>query len=109
MMMFCSFGKKPLILRLHGRGRAIEKTDPDFAKLAPQFSDLPAVRAIIKLEIERIADSCGWGVPRYEYAGTREQYLSYADKLGPDGLREAQLESNMTSIDGLKGLDEPSL
>ena len=107
--VFCSFGEKPLILRLHGRGRVIEKADPEFVRIVSLFEELPAVRAVIKLDIERIADSCGWGVPRYEYLGTREQYFKYADKLGVEGLRSAQLDSNMKSIDGMPGLDEPSV
>jgi len=109
VMMFCSFGERPLILRLHGRGEAIEKQSPDFERLRALFPELPAVRAILRLSIERIADSCGWGVPRYEYQGTRDQYFRYAERLGDEGIRKAQLESNMTSVQGLPGLAEPSI
>ncbi len=109
VMMFCSFDKKPLILRLHGRGQVIEKSDEEWADLQAQFPDYRTARAIIKLSIQRIADSCGWGVPMYEFAGTRDQYFKYADQLDDDGLRELQLEYNFASIDELPGLSKPSV
>jgi len=33
----------------------------------------------------------------------------FTDKKGKEGLRKAQLDSNMASLDGLTGLKEPSL
>jgi hypothetical protein len=109
VMMFCSFDKNPLILRLHGRGSVIERSDAEWTHLESKFSDFRTARAIIKLSIHRIADSCGWGVPMYEFTGTRDQYFKYADQLDEDGLRKAQLECNMTSIDRLAGLKQPSI
>lgn len=109
VMMFCAFEGKPFILRLHGRAEVLEKDHPDFAALLPRFPTLPGMRSMIRLEISRIADSCGWTVPLYEFAGSRDYYDNYADKLGRDGLRKAQLAANMTSIDGLRGLDAPSV
>ena len=109
VLMFCAFDGMPLILRLHGRGTVVETRDKEFQELCPLFGDLPGVRSIIKLSIERIADSCGWNVPLYAYQGTRDYYQNFAAKLGPEGIRKGQLASNMQSIDGLPGLKEPSL
>lgn len=108
VMMFCAFEGRPLILRLHGRGDVVETGHPEFAELSRAFPDLPGVRAIIRLEITRVADSCGWNVPLYEFAGMRDYYQNYAEKLGPEGIREGQLAANMASIDGLPGLERPS-
>ena len=108
VIMFCAFEGKPLIVRLHGTGEALERGHPDFAGLLSQFPDLPGIRSIIRLSVERIADSCGWIVPLYNHAGTRDFYENYARNKGPEGLRESQLASNMNSIDGLPGLDKPS-
>lgn len=109
VFMFCAFDGKPFILRLHGQGSVIETSDDEFPSLRTHFADLPGVRSIVKLDITRIADSCGWNVPLYRYEGTRDYYQNFADKLGPDGIREGQLASNMSSIDGLPGLEKPSL
>ena len=99
----------PFILRLHGQGSVLETDHADFQSFRSQFADLPGVRSIIKLDIKRIADSCGWNVPLYSFEGTRDYYQNFADKLGPEGIREGQLASNMSSIDGLPGLKQPSM
>ena len=108
VLMLCAFEGKPFILRLHGKGSVIEKDSDEFHVLEGRFEQLPGVRSIIKLEITRIADSCGWNVPLYKFEGTRDYYQNFADKLGPEGIRKGQLASNMSSIDGLPGLKTPS-
>ena len=109
VIMFCAFEGKPLILRLHGKASVIESRDKAFADLRTHFAELPGVRSIIKLEITRIADSCGWNVPLYQHEGSRDYYQNYAEKLGPEGMRKGQLASNMLSIDELPGLSGPSM
>lgn len=108
VMMFCAFEGKPFTLRLHGKAEVLEVGHPEFEHLKGKFPDLPGIRSIIRLKALRIADSCGWTVPLYEYVGTRDYYQNYADKLGPNGMRAGQLAANMQSIDGLRGLDKPS-
>lgn len=109
VMMFCAFVGKPFILRLHGQGTVVETSNVEFAQLRPRFGDLPGVRSIVKLDIKRIADSCGWNVPLYSHEGARDYYDKFAENLGPEGIRQGQLASNMQSIDGLPGLSAPSL
>ena len=108
VMMFCAFEGRPMILRLHGRGEVFEKGDPEFERLLPLFPELPGTRSIIRLTVERIADSCGWAVPLMKHEGDRDQLLRYAEQKGDDGIRDAQLRANMTSLDGLPGLKGPS-
>ena len=109
VMMFCAFDGKPMILRVHGRGEVLESDSVEFKRLRPRFGDFPGVRSIIKLTATRIADSCGWNVPLYDYQGTRDYYQKFADQLGKEGIREGQIAANMISIDGLEGLSKPSL
>ena len=108
VIMFCAFEGKPLTLRLHGKGEALERGHPDFPGLISLFPELPGIRSIVRLSLERIADSCGWTVPLYNHAGTRDYYDNYARNKGPEGLRKSQLAGNMSSIDGLPALDKPS-
>ena len=107
--MFCAFEGSPLIVRLHGRGTAVEKGDPEFEELRPQFPEFGSARAIIKLEIERIADSCGWGVPLMKLVGERDQIERATAARGPEGIRTSQLKNNLESLDGLPGLRRPSV
>ncbi len=108
-LLFCAFDGPPKILRLQGTGRVFEKGEEGFERLAPLFPDLPGQRSIIVLEIDRIADSCGWSVPVYEYVEDRSTLIEWAERTPDDKMRKAQLGYNMESIDGLPGLHKPSV
>ena len=104
-LMFCAFEGLPKILRLYGRGEVREPGDAGYDKLRPRFPDLPGERAIIDVSVSRIADSCGFGVPRMNLVGPRDQLLSSAERKGPEKVAEYQALKNTQSIDGLPGLD----
>ncbi len=108
-LMFCAFEGPPRIVRLHGRGEAIEPGDPDFAALAARFPSYSSTRAIIRAEVGRVGDSCGYGVPLYDYQGERSQLGEWAERKGPEGLRAYQLEKNRASLDGLPALRAKTL
>ncbi len=104
VLMFCSFAGPPNIVRLHGRGEAIEPADSRFASHAALFPPAASARAVIVVHVERASDSCGYGVPLYEYQGERAQISAWAAKKGPEGLVQYQKDKNARSIDGLPGL-----
>ena len=103
-VMFCAFEGPPNIVRLYGRGEAVEPADPRFEGLAKQFPAGPGVRAVILVRVERASDSCGYGVPLYTYEAERSAMAAWAEKKGPEGLVKYQREKNAASIDGLPGL-----
>jgi hypothetical protein len=103
-IMFCAFEGRPLVLRLYGRGRVVEPGDPEWDGLVANFPEYPGVRSVVVVDLERIADSCGFAVPLYDYKGERSQLIAYAENKGPEGLREYRDQKNRTSIDGLAGL-----
>jgi len=103
-LLFCAFEGAPRIVRLSGHGRVVEVGSTEFARLAPRFGAYMSARAIIEVTIDRIADSCGYGVPRYRYEGERTKLLEWADRRGPDGVATYRDENNTRSIDGLPGL-----
>jgi hypothetical protein len=99
VLMFCAFEGPPRIVRFHGRAEVLAPDDP----LAERF-DLPEqpVRSVIRVDVERIADSCGYGVPLMRFAGKRTQYDAWMDKkLRDDALDAYVAEKNALSIDGL--------
>ena len=73
--------------------------------LAPAFPDLPGARAIIEVEVQRIADSCGYAVPRMEVIEQRDVLVNWAEKRGVDGLEAYRQECNASSLDGLPAWD----
>lgn len=104
VVMFCAFNGAPNILRLHGRGDVVEPHSPEYAALRSLFPDYAGARAIIRVHCERIADSCGYGVPRYEFQGHRTQLTDWAETKGPAAIAEYQRAKNAASIDGIPGL-----
>jgi ribosomal protein S18 acetylase RimI-like enzyme len=103
-IMFCAFEGHPLIVRLYGRGRVVEPGDPEWGGLIAGFPRHPGARSVVVVDVERVADSCGFAVPLYAYQGERTQLIAYAERKGPDGLAEYRAEKNRASIDGMAGL-----
>jgi len=103
VIMLCSFDAKPRIVRLHGTGRVHRLDDPAFASLEPHFAHYDGARAIIEVALDRISDSCGFGVPRMSLEGERPLLADDHAKRGPIGLASYRSEANATSIDGLAG------
>jgi hypothetical protein len=106
VLMFCAFAGPPRIVRLHGRGRVLRPGDRGFADLAGCFPhpDEVGVRAIIAVDVERIADSCGYGVPVMRFEAHRSTLAEWAARKGPPGIEAYWARTNSRSIDGLPGL-----
>ncbi|MEL6371705.1 MAG: pyridoxamine 5'-phosphate oxidase family protein [Pseudomonadota bacterium] len=106
-IMFCAFEGPANILRLFGSAEVIDFDHPDFPALKHSlFSEFERARAIFKLRLSRIQDSCGWGVPFYSFTGDRDQLARATAAKGEAEWREKRYRSNARSIDGLVGLSE---
>ena len=103
-IMFCAFDGKPNIVRLYGRGEVLSLGEPEADALLPRFGEYPGARSVIRVQVDRVSTSCGYGVPLLSYEGERDQLLQFAERRGPDGLVEYREEKNAVSIDGLPGL-----
>jgi hypothetical protein len=103
-LMMCAFTGPPRIVRLHGRGRAVTPGDPAFDELRRRFPARPGARAVVVVDVERIADSCGYAVPTMAYTGDRDRLGQWTEARGPDALEAYRAEKNAESIDGLPGL-----
>src|SRR3970040_2490465 len=73
-MMFASFDKTPMVLRLYGHGEAVALDSPVGKELKEKLGGKVSqyVRQLILLHIEKVKTSCGYGVPYYQYMGERE-------------------------------------
>jgi hypothetical protein len=115
VVMFCAFEGPPRILRLHGRGEVIVAEDPRFEDLYARADfDAPheieeARRAVILVEVERIADACGYGVPLMSFEGERVHAEKWAEKKlrtgGESAIDDYMAAKNSESIDGLPAFD----
>jgi Pyridoxamine 5'-phosphate oxidase len=106
VIMFCAFSGPPRIVRLHGRGTAVLPGDGGWEELAARFPPQPGTRSIVTVALERVSDSCGFGVPLMSYDHDRPNMAEWANRKGEDGLVEYRAKKNARSIDGLPGLAE---
>ena len=113
VLMFNAFTGPPKIVRLYGQGRSVPEADPEFAALLPEFAlpaeHVPLARGIVSVAVTRIADSCGFGVPRMELVSERDQLLRWSEgqrtKNGETWKARYMSANNERSIDGLPGYD----
>jgi hypothetical protein len=113
-VMLCAFQGPPRILRMHGRGTVLAPGWDRYDRTAATFdlAAMPAAehaaRSIIMVEVERIADSCGFDVPLMVEQGRRPQRGAWVDnklaKGGEAALATYVAEHNTESIDGLPAL-----
>ena len=99
-IMFCSFDKQSLILRVYGQARTMHRRDPDWEECNQLFEDYLGARQIFDLDIEMVQTSCGFGVPYYELAGERPVLKQWADNKGEQGIRDYWQEKNSLSLNG---------
>ena len=101
-LMFCSFDRTPLILRVYGRARAIHRRDPEWREAIGRFPTLPGARQVLDLSIDLVQTSCGQAVPLYDFRAERQQQRVWLEKLGEDGLHDYWAEANTRSLDGIE-------
>jgi hypothetical protein len=106
VIMCCAFTGPPKIVRLHGRGRALHPGDAEFAALRPRFgkSRDRGLRSIVVVDVERVADSCGFSVPLMDFVADRDVLDRAQERREPDYFVAYAEAKNVTSIDGLPGL-----
>jgi hypothetical protein len=105
VIMLCAFEGGPRIVRLHGTGELLAGDAIDF----PEATALPVQhRSVIRVDVDRVADSCGFGVPLMSYVSERPQSRAWTErklaKGGPTAIDDYVAENNSVSIDGLPAL-----
>lgn len=107
VIMFCSFSGPPRIVRFHGTGAVVPIGDQRFEELLGHFTDKEGARAVIVVSVERISDSCGYGVPLMDFQSHRHNMAHWVEKKGGgEALASYRDEKNAASIDGLPGYSE---
>lgn len=104
VLMWCAFDGPPKIVRLHGQGRVCLPGSPEYDEVTAQHQPHLSTRAVIAVDVERVSDSCGFGVPVMDFVAERDQLDRWADRKGPEGIAAYVAERNAVSLDGLKGL-----
>ena len=98
-IMFCSFDKQPLILRLYGQAEVFHPRDSRWSDLSEHFPDYVSARQIFELRLDLVQGSCGYAVPYYELKGQRPTLANWAEKRGKEGVEAYWKERNTLSLD----------
>ncbi|WP_428485002.1 pyridoxamine 5'-phosphate oxidase family protein [Rhodopila sp.] len=102
-IMFCAVEGPPLILRLYGQGTILPAGSPDYQTLLRTNFDNqepPGARQIVRLAVDLVQTSCGYGVPLFDYREERPTLRRWAEAKGADGIAAYRQEKNVRSIDG---------
>ena len=101
VLMFCAFEGPPRIVRFHGRGEVIVPSSGDWIALSSKFPSHPGMRAIVRVSVMRVSESCGFGVPHMQLVGDRDVMDRWVETKGLSNLPRYRQEKNSRSIDGL--------
>lgn len=101
-LMFCAFTGEPLIVRVYGTARVVYPRDAAWGGLSALFPTMAGARQVFDVGVTDVLQSCGSGVPRYEFKGQRgeEELLPFYEKMGEEGVKAYWLKKNRFSIDG---------
>jgi hypothetical protein len=99
-LMFCSFERKPLILRIYGTATEVQPDQAEWSELGAHFPPHPGSRQIFDVSVDSVQTSCGYAVPRMTFDEERELLNTWANKKGEDGIAAYHQEKNVVSIDG---------
>lgn len=107
VIMLCAFEGPPKIFRFYGRGSVVEPHDPGFDEIVGRFPPQTSVRNAVLVDVERIIDSCGYGVPMYEFRRHRDSMDNWVKARTAEDIDAYRRDKNAHSLDGLPGLSWP--
>ncbi len=95
-LLFPSFEETPGILRLFCRGELVEKGTDAFQEACRHFPEEPLhrIRRFIRLHIQGVESSCGFGVPLMEFRGERPRLREWVDKRNEQGTLEEYIREH---------------
>jgi len=99
-VMFCSFDKQPLILRLYGTVKTIHPRDTQWHEAIANFPEQVGARQLFEIELSLVQTSCGYAVPLFENKKERQTLKKWAESKGQEGVEDYWREKNILSIDG---------
>lgn len=105
VVMFCAFEGTPKIVRFHGRGDVVVPSSGEWAALKSHFPPHPSVRAIVRVRVTRVSDSCGYGVPHMQLVSDRDVMDRWVETKGVENLPAYRRQKNSVSVDGLPNPD----
>ncbi|KAI3607147.1 pyridoxamine phosphate oxidase [Moniliophthora roreri] len=117
---FNAFEGPPRIARLLGKGTVYEFGTPEYNSVLSPEQRSPGSRAVIMIDVHKVATSCGYVIPFFEFKSYRTKYDGIAIKFedsdiaaqgenirtgGEKGLKAYWVNHSQKSIDGLPAMN----
>ena len=99
-IMFCSFDKQPVILRLYGKSKTFHERDDRWEELSQLFPRSIGARQIFELDVDLVQTSCGYAVPLYDFKAERPTLVKWVEQKSNDEVKDYWREKNVVSLDG---------
>ena len=99
-LMFCAFQGDANILRLYCNAKCIQEKDSDWNEYIEYFPTKRAARQVFEIEILNINNSCGMGVPLYDFVEQRKELDDFYDNSTKEEHIEYMKKKNQISFDG---------
>ena len=101
-IMFNSYDKMPMILKLYGKAIVVHEKDERWKEMSQYFDDFVGTRQFFEMKVELVLTSCGFGVPQYKYIGERNKLQKWAEAKGREGMKVYWAEKNVLTLDGIE-------
>lgn len=99
-IMFNSYDKAPMILKLYGTATVIHEKDERWEEMTAHFEPHLGTRQFFEMHVELVLTSCGYAVPQYEFIKERDTLKKWSEKKSRDGIREYWEENNVFTLNG---------
>jgi len=99
-IMFCAFDGEANILRLYCTARAIQEKNKEWEEYISNFSVSRAARQVFEVTIHNVNNSCGMGVPLYDFQGQRDELTNFYDNSTKEEHIKYMKKGNQISFDG---------
>jgi hypothetical protein len=99
-LMFCAFEGDANILRLYCKAKCIQEKDGSWDEYIKHFPIKRAARQVFEVKIEAINNSCGMGVPLYDYKEQRRELTDFYDNATKEDHIKYMKKKNLLSFDG---------
>jgi pyridoxamine 5'-phosphate oxidase-like protein len=99
-LMWCSFTKRPQILRTFGTAQTYHEGDPGWQDMLAHFPSHRSARQVFDLTVDLVQTSCGYAVPFMEFVSDRDTMQKWVDDKSDDDIRTYWSDRNARTLDG---------
>ena len=99
-LMWCSYTRRPLILRCYGTAKTYPPGDDGWDSRAVEFPAHRSARQIYDVTVDMVQTSCGYAVPFMDFVQDRDTMQTWVDGKSDEDLRQYWRDKNTTTLDG---------